>query len=66
MWHVWEAGEQHTGFWWGDLGERDNLKDIGVDVMIVLKRFFKKWEGEAWTGLLWLNIGTDVGRLSMR
>jgi hypothetical protein len=21
----------HTGFWWGDLSERDHLEDVGVD-----------------------------------
>jgi hypothetical protein len=20
---------------------------------------FKKWDGEAWTGLIWLRLGTD-------
>jgi hypothetical protein len=31
MWHVWGRGEIYTGFWWGDLRERNHLKDIGVD-----------------------------------
>jgi len=36
------AGEVHTGFWWGDLMERDHLKDLGVDERIILKWIFKK------------------------
>jgi hypothetical protein len=31
--------------------------------MIIIKRIFKKWEREAWTGLLWLRIGTGGRRL---
>jgi hypothetical protein len=27
-----------------------------------IKRVFKKWDGEAWTGLIWLRIGTGGGR----
>jgi hypothetical protein len=27
------------------------LEDIGVDGRIVLKWIFRKWDGEAWTGL---------------
>jgi hypothetical protein len=44
MWHVWGSGEVHTGFWWGDLRERDHLEDLGIDVKIVLKRILKKRE----------------------
>jgi len=25
------AGEVHAGFWWGDMGERGHLEDLGVD-----------------------------------
>ena len=39
----------HTEFWWGNLRERGHLEDLGVD-RIILKWFFKKWYGAAWTG----------------
>jgi len=45
MWHVWGAGEVHTGFWWGDLRERDHLEDLRVDWEIILQLIFKKWDG---------------------
>jgi hypothetical protein len=62
MWHVWGRGEVHTGLWWGDLSE-DHLEDLDIVGRMVLKRIFKKWDGEAWTGLLWLRIGTGGGLL---
>jgi hypothetical protein len=37
MWQVWGTGEVHTGFWWGDLRERDHFEDLGVDGRIILK-----------------------------
>jgi hypothetical protein len=56
-------GELHTGFWWGDLSEGDHFEDLGVDERIILKWIFKKWDGGAWTGLIWLRIGTGGGVL---
>jgi hypothetical protein len=42
------------------------LEDLGVDEIIILKWIFQTLDGEAWTGLIWLRIGTGVGILWMR
>jgi hypothetical protein len=49
-------GEAYTGFWWGNLRERDHFENPGVDGMIIPKFIVKKWDKEAWTGLIWTRI----------
>jgi hypothetical protein len=61
--HVARMGEGCTGFWWGNLRERDHSGDPGVDGRIILRWIFRKWEGIAGTGWSWLRIGTGGGHL---
>jgi hypothetical protein len=61
--HVVRMGEKRcarTGFWFGDLRERDHFEELGADVRRVLKWIFN-WNGEAWTKLTWLRTGTGGG-----
>jgi hypothetical protein len=46
--------------------ERDYLKEVGLEGMILLKQMLKKWDGEKGTGLLCFMIGTVGNRLWMR
>jgi len=39
-----ERGEVYTGFWWGNLTERDHLGDPGLDGKIILRWIFRKWD----------------------
>jgi hypothetical protein len=63
MWHVWGKGEVHRGFWWGNLREGDHVQDPGVDGRIILKCICEKWDVGAWTGSIYLRIGTGDGLL---
>jgi hypothetical protein len=36
--------EAYTGFWWGNLRERDCMGDPGVDGWIILRWIFRKWD----------------------
>jgi hypothetical protein len=51
-----------TGFWWGNLKERDCLKSMHIDGRIILKLTLNKWVG-GWIGFIWLKIGTSYGLL---
>jgi hypothetical protein len=53
----------HTGFWWGNLRERDLLEERGIVRSIILKYIFRKLDMGPWTGLIWLRIGTSSGLL---
>ena len=56
-------GEACTGFWWGNLRERDDLRDPGVGGRITLRLIFRKWDVGIWTGSSWLRIRTGGGHL---
>jgi hypothetical protein len=51
------------GFWWGEQGEREHFKDLGVDGNIKLKLIIRELDGVELTGLVWLRIRTGGGRL---
>ena len=50
----------HTGFWWGDLRERDHLEDLDIDRWIIVKWIFRKADG----GMDWIDLAQ--GRDSWR
>ena len=58
------AGIEESGTYSITVGrpeERIYLEDQGVDGKRLLKWIFKNWDGRAWSGLIWLRIGTDGG-----
>jgi hypothetical protein len=52
------CGEVYTGFWWGNLGERDHLEDPDLDGRLVLKWIFRKWD----EGMDWIDLAEDGDR----
>jgi hypothetical protein len=54
------GGEVNTGFWWGNLRERDLSDDPGIDGRMILK-----WDHqeEGCGGSIRLRIGTGGGLL---
>jgi hypothetical protein len=53
----------YSGFWWGNLRERDHLEDLGADGVKILRWIFRKWDVRVWTGLSWIRIGTGCWHL---
>jgi hypothetical protein len=48
----------YTGFWWGNLRERDHLEDPGIDRRIILRWIF--WSG---CGCMeWIELAQDRNR----
>jgi len=58
VWRVWGRGESCTGFWWGNLREREHWGDPGVDGRIILRWIFREWDVGVWTESSWLRIRT--------
>jgi len=55
--------EAYTGFWWGNVKERNLMGDLGVDGRIILRWIFRKWDVGIWTGSSWLRIRKSGGHL---
>jgi hypothetical protein len=36
--------EERTGFWWGNLTERNHLEDPDIGGRIILRWIFRKWD----------------------
>jgi hypothetical protein len=47
--------------WWGNLRERDHLEDPGIDGRTILRWIFRKGDGRAWIGLIWLRTAVGGG-----
>jgi len=47
----------------GNVSERVQMGDLGIGGWVILKCIIKKWDGVAWTGLIWLGIETGGWRL---
>ena len=46
-------------------GKRPLWRDPGVNVRIILRWIFRKWDVVVWTGSSWLRIWTGGGHLWM-
>jgi hypothetical protein len=49
-------GEVYTGFWWGNLRERDHLGDPGADGRIILRWICRTWDVG---GMDWIDLAQN-------
>jgi hypothetical protein len=64
MAHTGDRKGVHTVYLCGNLRVGYYLEELGVDWRIILRWLFRKWDGEgAWTGFIWLRLGTGSGHL---
>jgi hypothetical protein len=47
---AWGRGEVYTGFWWGNLRERDHSGEPDIDGRIILRWIIRMWEVVVGTG----------------
>jgi len=52
MWHVWRRRELHARFLVGKREGKNHLRDLGLDVRIILQWTLKKFDRRAWTGFV--------------
>jgi len=45
----------------GETWGKEHLEDPSIDGRIILRWIFRKWDARAWTGSIWLRIGTGGG-----
>ena len=50
-----------TGFWWGNLKERDHFKNVGKDGGHNIKIVSLRNRMGTWAGFIWLRSGTGGG-----
>ena len=58
MQQVWGRGEVYTGFWQGNMRERDHLEDPGVqeeNIKMDLQEL-------GWGGMDWIDLAQDMDR----
>jgi hypothetical protein len=49
-------GEVYTGFWWGNLRERDHLEDLVVGVRVILEMDLHE---VGWGCIDWIDLAQD-------
>jgi len=59
MCRLWWRREVCTGFWWGNLKERDHWGNPDVDGRVILRWIFRKWGGGFGD---WMELAQDRDR----